>query len=77
MVSPRKAPADSGCFRRATPAQWRKEFDERPGYQAFVVQYETEYDPIEAFLFLGEFLFSTHENRRNLVLVFSGLQKSK
>jgi hypothetical protein len=77
MVSPLEAAANSGCFRRATPAQWRKEFDQWPGCQASVVEYETGYDPIEAFLFLGEFLFSTHENRRNLVLVFSGLQKSK
>jgi hypothetical protein len=77
MVSPLRAAAYSGCFRQATPAQWRKEFDQRPDYQAFVVEYETDYDPIEAFLFLGEFLFSTHENRRNLVLICSGPQKSK
>jgi hypothetical protein len=77
MVSPLEAAADSGCFRRATSAQWRKEFDQRPGYQAFVVEYGTDYDPIEAFLFLGEFLFSTHENRWNLVLIFSVPQKSK
>jgi hypothetical protein len=76
MVSPLEAAAHSGCFRRTTPAQWRKEI-ERPGCQAFVVEYETDYDPREAFLFLGEFLFSTHEIRGNLVLICSGPQKSE
>jgi hypothetical protein len=54
----------------------RKELDQRPGHQAFVLERETDYDPIVAFLFLGEFLFSTHEKRRNLVLIFSGPEKS-
>jgi hypothetical protein len=70
----------SGSLRLLSPSDcgiMRNGFDQRPGYQAFVVERETDYDPIEAFLFLGEFLFSPHENSRNLVLICSGPEESK